>query len=53
MNKREHNHKSTHLAGVLSALQEAQTEHVASDLAWVRTCARTVREDRSIKTLKE
>lgn len=35
-------HEAAHLAGVLSALQVARTEHVAGDLAWVGTFARAV-----------
>ena len=35
--------EAAHLAGVLSALQVARTEHVAGDLAWVGTFARAVR----------
>ena len=34
--------EAAHLAGVLSALQVARTEHVAGDLAWVGTFARAV-----------
>ena len=35
--------EAAHLAGVLSSLQVACTEHVAGDLAWVGTFARAVR----------
>lgn len=45
--------KETHLARVLSALQEAQAEHVASDLVWVGTAAGRIREDGSLQTLQE
>lgn len=43
----------THLAGVLSALQEAQAEHVASDLVGVGALASGIREDGCIQTLQE
>lgn len=39
---REKECKGTNLARILSTLQEADTDHVSGDLAWVGTLARTV-----------